>query len=402
VTAELRPFDLHRVADARPGQDGGMAGDGTPVAQAGTAPLRMTWMEAAIAAAAVVRNRPALVAVGLLGFLARGGLALFLLPIVVLPTPIGISNVIGGTALTGSGASDGLVRLIVAVVLLVLGLVALGVVVGAKADVMLARATLAALREGPGREESGRAVTGAARAGAGWSPADAGSDAGPPGSGSLVARLAVVRIVVLVPVAAAATWAASRLVAAGYHELILPDDLSVPLPIRILVGALDAAAVLTAVWLLAELLGGLAVRHVILTRRSIPGAIAASIAGCVRRPLTTGATWFLGLVVLIVTAGPTLVLAAALWNRLQVLLADAAPVVLLVPATFVFVLVWGGGLLLVGAGVTWRSVLGNLDMLRAGPTAGAAGPAGAAGSAGAAGAGPAHPVAFAGTSSEER
>ena len=66
------------------------------------------WREAVVAAVLIVRARPALLAVGLVGFLARGGLILFTLPIVVLPTPTGISNFIGGTALTGAGASDAL------------------------------------------------------------------------------------------------------------------------------------------------------------------------------------------------------------------------------------------------------------------------------------------------------
>jgi hypothetical protein len=54
-----------------------------------------------------------------------------------------------------------------------------------------------------------------------------------------------------------------------------------------------------------------------------------------------------------------------MWSRLQALLADDVTILLLLPATLVFVLAWGGGLVAVGAVVAWRSLLGSLDVLRA-------------------------------------
>jgi hypothetical protein len=286
----------------------------------------MGWRAAMATAVSVVRRRPVLAAVGLLGFLARGGLVAFLLPIVALPTAIGIANFIGGTALTGSGASDGLIRLIVAVVALVVGSLAVGAVLGAIADVLLAREAIAAataFRDGL-VTEPGRAR------------------------------------------AMAAAVAATRLVAAGYHQLILPDDLTLPLAVRILLEALDAAVVVLVVWLVAEWVGGAAARQVIVGRRSAGAAFAVAIAGIIRRPLTGLATYGLGVVGLAVAAGPALLVAAVLWSRLQALLADDVPALLLLPATFVFVLVWTGGLAAVGVVTAWRSVAGTLDVLRAG------------------------------------
>jgi hypothetical protein len=55
-----------------------------------------------------------------------------------------------------------------------------------------------------------------------------------------------------------------------------------------------------------------------------------------------------------------------LWSRLQSLLADDVPVLLLLPATFVFVLVWTGGLVAVGIVAAWRSIAGTLDVARGG------------------------------------
>ena len=297
----------------------------------------------------LIRDRPALIAVGLLGFLARGGLVLFVLPIVVLPTPIGISNLLGGTALTGSGASDGLIRLIVASVMLVMGVIAAGLVIGAFTDVILGReaATFARVGAEPDRDRQ-RRIT---------------------GFSSLLGRLVALRGLTLIPVAFAVAWATSRLVAAGYNQLILPDDLSIPLAVRILLDAMDAAVAVVVVWLVAELFGGLAVRHAILGRRSVPGAAAAAIRQVARRPLAVAATWITGVLGLVLAAGPALLLAAVLWSRLQALLADEAPLFRLLPAIFVFVLVWVGGLVLVGIVVTWRSLLGSLDTLRAQPEA---------------------------------
>jgi hypothetical protein len=181
----------------------------------------------------------------------------------------------------------------------------------------------------------------------------------------MVVQVFLIRLVTLAPVALAVAWGTARLVAAGYHQLILPDDLAVPLGLRILFEALDAAVVVLAVWLVSEWIGGMAVRHVVVSGRSVPMAFVEALAGIVRRPLTSVATYVLGVGALAVTAGPTLMIAAMVWSRLQALLADDVTILLLVPATLVFVLVWGGGLLAVGAVVGWRSILGNLDVLRA-------------------------------------
>ena len=317
-------------------------------------PPALGWREAATAAAGQVRRRPALIAVGLLGFLARGGLVAFLLPIVALPTPTGISNFMGGTALTGAGASDGLIRLIVVGVLLVLALVVAGALLGAVADVLLAREGLAlTLARDRGF------ITASARA-----AIEGETRLAIPLTSSLVARVFLIRTATLVPVALAVAWATSRLVVAGYHQLILPDDVSVPLAIRILGEALDAAVIVVGVWLVSEFFGGRIARLVIVGGRPVPTAIGVAVLGLLRRPLTSVATYAAGVVALIGTAGPTIVAAALLWSRLQALLADQAPVIVLLPATFVFVLVWGGGMLVTGAAVAWRSMFATVDILR--------------------------------------
>jgi hypothetical protein len=308
-------------------------------------------------AAGVVRGHPALVGVGLLGFLARGGLVAFLLPIVVLPTPIGIANFIGGTALTGSGPSDGLLRLIASIVAIIAVVLVAGAVLGAIADVLLAREGVRAAMT-RGSEAGSEAAAPAAEAAAPPAVVAARVTAG------LLGRLLVIRAICLLPVGVALAWAAARLVAAGYHQLILPDDLALPLAVRILLEALDGAVVLLTVWLLAEWVAGVAVRRVIVEHRSPAAALGLAVAGIARRPLTSLGTYGIGVVGAVLAGGPALVLAAMLWSRLQALLADDVPILLLLPATFVFVLVWVAGLAAVGVVVTWRSIAGTLDVVR--------------------------------------
>jgi hypothetical protein len=319
----------------------------------------MGWWGVLGVAASTVWRRPALAAVGLLGFLARGGLVAFLVPIAALPTPIGIANFIGGTALTGSGASDGLVRLIATAVVVVVVVVALGAVLGAIADALLAREAVAAAAIAQAGlitdHARGRTVEAAV--------------AKTPVTATLVGSLLVVRGVTLLPVGFALAWASTRLYAAGYHQLILPDDLAVPLVVRILREASDAAIVVFGAWLIAEFLGGVAVRHVVVGRRSATGALAGAVAEIVRRPVTSAATYLLGVAGVAGAALPTLLLSAALWSRLQAFLADDMSLLLLLPATFVFVLVWTGGLAAVGVVTAWRSLAGTLDVLRHGGAA---------------------------------
>lgn len=344
MTADSTPF-AGRVETGA-----GWAGTGV-----GRALAPVGWRDAVISSARLAREEPALLGVGLLGYLARGGLVLFALPIVVLPTPTGISNFLGGTALTGAGPSDGLIRLAILALGGVLTLTFAGTVLGAVADLMLFRETMAV---GLARQRG--AVT------------PAGRDAvvrevvaRVPLRPSLVLRVTLVRLVSLVPVAVASAWGASRLVAATYHQLILPDDLAVPLGLRVLHEAADAAIVVIVAWLFGELVGGLAVRQLVARGTSVPAALVRAVLGLAQRPATGAATFVLGTLLTTVVTLAVLLASAAIWSRLQGLLADDSAVWLVVPATLLLVAVWGGGLVAVGATVTWRSILTSFDVLRA-------------------------------------
>src|SRR5687767_14298709 len=177
------------------------------VRRASRSPSTMAWRAAVGTSAVMLFERPGLVAIGLAGFLARGGLLVFVLPVVVLPTTVGISNWIGATSLTASGPTASLIWLLaVAAIGATVSFLA-GVVIGAAADLLLFR------------EASDRVGE---------------RDGVPPRLGvAITLRLAAIRVVALVPFALAVAWAGSRVAAATYHELILPEELVTPLVLRV-------------------------------------------------------------------------------------------------------------------------------------------------------------------------
>ena len=302
------------------------------------------WRAAIRGAAAIVRDRPGLIAFGLLGFLARGGAVLFVLPIVVLPTPTGLSNFIGSQALTAGGPSLGLIWLLATALTGVAALILFGTVIGAVVDLRL-------LGEAMEFEAAGE---------------DGNPPASPPrATPVLLLRATLVRVLWMLPVAIASVWGAARLVNAAYQQLILPDDLAIPLAIRVLRDAADAAAVVVVTWLLCEMFGGLAVRRLFLSSASIVAALGWGFVALVRRPLTTLTTLVAGTIGLVVAVAAPVFLANVFWRRLQVLLDGDQSAMLILITTAAFVAVWGIGLLLVGWIATWRSLTWSLEVVRA-------------------------------------
>jgi len=315
--------------------------DAAPEVAAGR---RWSWRASVGAATALILERPGLIAVALAGFLARGGLLLFILPVVVLPTTVGISNWIGATSITASGPTESLVWLLAVIAAVALTAFLLGLVIGAAADVVLfdAARERVAWRNG------------------GFAPGAPKRDV------SLILRLITIRALTLVPVALAIAWAANRVVAVTYHELILPEELVTPLVLRVIIESRDALAVVALAWLASETLGGLAVRHHLHDGDSTVVALLRPIGDVLLRPVTTGATFGLGIVVAVVAIAPPLTVAWLAWGRLRVALAVGDPVPLAF-GTFAFVALWLTALVGAGAVAAWRHVLWSFDVLRVRP-----------------------------------
>jgi hypothetical protein len=292
------------------------------------------WLAVVRAATVQVFEQPATWPVGLAGFLARGGIVLFLIPIVPLPSPVGLANVIGPTAATPSGPSSEAAGVLAAVTAVVLAWLVVGTAVGALADAFL---------------------TGAFGAG-GRVPVTPG----------LLARMMGVRLAALLPVGLALAVATRPVVESTYRQLISPYDLAVPLVSRVVREVVPAIGLVVAAWLLAEIVAGLAVRSIVLRNDSAGVSLRRAIGHLVRRPASTLATAAVGLASLAVAIGPPLVAASAVWSLLGEQLArtaanrgDLGPTLLVGLA---LVAIWIGGLVLCGVASAWRGLLWTAEL----------------------------------------
>ncbi|HYN48246.1 MAG TPA: hypothetical protein VER83_05220, partial [Candidatus Nanopelagicales bacterium] len=90
--------------------------DGSPIGSASAGPPpavpAIPWRRGFVAATALTVRRPRLWVFGLVAFLARGGLAALTLPIVVVPTFVGLANFVGPASVSAEGPGPRLVALV--------------------------------------------------------------------------------------------------------------------------------------------------------------------------------------------------------------------------------------------------------------------------------------------------
>lgn len=308
------------------------------------------WLAGAADATEVALFTPLAWPVALAGFLARGGLAVFVLPIVVLPTVTGLATALGPVIilLALAGTSPAVVPLAAATGLAFLAWWVGGSLIGGAADVVLVRWFGASLGRRLGR------------------PGDAAPGRGP---WSLVWRAMVVRWVAHLLLVPALTWAVVRVVAAVYRELTAPGDVAVPLVFRVVSAVPEALLLLAVAWLVGEALGALAVRWLVLGGRSVAGSLGAAVRSLVRAPFGAVATAVLATGGSILLVAPPLVLSAWAWDAARrAVLGELGPGVILAPVALV--VVWCAALVLAGIASTWRSALWTAEMLRVQPVSG--------------------------------
>jgi hypothetical protein len=288
---------------------------------------------------------PRLWAIALAGFLGSGGIVLFALPIVVLPSVVGMSTFIGPNAVTAAGPSTHFVQLVTTSLAVLSVWILLGTLVSVAAERALVRAVVV-----PSIVRSG---------------------------GPELLRLLAIRLVGLVPFGLALALGGARLGQVGYQELILPSESTAPFVVRVLLATPEVIAILVLGWLISELIATVGVRLAILEGRGTLGSVAGSVGWIVRRPGRAlgllGATALAGILVV----APALALSVAAWSSARTaLLGSAAPVASAL-AVVVFVAVWGGALMLAGVVAAWRSAAWSLAMVGdhrvGGPTPGSSG-----------------------------
>jgi hypothetical protein len=301
---------------------------------------RLPWRAAVLSAVVLALVRPATWVVALAGFLAGGGAILLAWPIVVLPTPSGLQNLLGAPVSTlafGSPSAE---------------LVRFAALASAAAAALLVGGLLA----GSWAERRGIAMVLAAAAEEGYAAAASDLD-GAPGP----ARVAVVRVAALGPPLLGFALAWPTLYKVAYKELILPEDLAAPLPIRIAGQVPLILLALGASWLVADAAAAMGVRRLVVERRGVLRAWALGWTDVARRPHRIISIAVLGVLVIVVTAGPALVAAGLAWGRVREALemAPDSPAGIVVVALWVGI--WLGSLVLAGVGAAVRAALFTME-----------------------------------------
>jgi hypothetical protein len=299
------------------------------------------WRSSFVASILVALGNPTLVALGLAGFLARGGLIALAFPIVVLPTPAGLANVFAPAIVPFYfGEPSPLVTLYVTLGLFTAGTwLIVGGLVGAWADVFLIRyVTLDEEVEG-------------------WPRA---IQCGP----TAIVRVSIARLIAHLPFVIALAWGAARIYQAAFAELTSPLEVITPLVSRILGDAPDAIAIVLLAWLLGETVGGIAARHIVLGGRSTLPAVALGWLELVRRPRTTFLTLLATDALVLLGLAITVAGSMVAWNLVEAAVFDDAAWYVVLPAILTLVAAWLAGVFITGVAVTIRSAAWTVEWLR--------------------------------------
>jgi hypothetical protein len=262
---------------------------------------------------------------GMAGFIVRGGIIALLLPIWTAPSPVGIALFVG-PGIINTGRLDGPAFIAVFAGVTIALLLAAGALLAAAWLEAMAFDRLSADPE---------------------AAAMRGADGAPAASPGRLGRLVAVQLAALLPVLLAAVAASGPLAASVRHEILLPDDLAVPLFLRAARGALQPLLILAASVVLADLISGLLSRRVLMpdtpTREASLRAVARVIAA-------STLSWLLSAVVMLPAIGAVMVT----WGAVRDAWLTAAPfpsgprTAAAAEATLLFVAVWVGTLLLGG------------------------------------------------------
>jgi hypothetical protein len=280
-----------------------------------------------------VLARPSTWPLALLGFLVRGGWLLIVAPIVVVPTPVGLANVIAPLledVAFGRRTAELTTLAVAAVAIAVASLIGGGLIAAAvEAD---GTRRIADEEDIPWRR------------------------------GSFAWRIVAARLIADVPLAIGAAWAAVRIVSVGYRELTVPSDVTAPAAWRIVAGAPDAFAILLLTWFLGEVVGALAARRIVLNGDGARAALRAGIRKLRREPgrmIALGLASSVGLVIVLAVTG---LAAGATWNALGAALSIGDSSMATTLLLLLFVALFSGGLVLLGLACAWRAAIWTIDM----------------------------------------
>ena len=267
-------------------------------------------------------------------FLIRGGIVLVALPLVVLPTPVGIGNVLGPTLTSIAFGSVSGEVLVVAGLAVVVGLIWL-LVGGWLAAALEAEATwIVALDEdiaGFRQRPAGRA------------------------HGRTAARVLAARLIANIPLGLVLSWGLIRIVVVTYDELISPLDVSTPIGLRVLRAAPEVVIAIGLAWMIGEIVGAVAARRVVLAGDGVGPALRSALVTTVRHPLSSLVAFWVPTIALLVVLVLSAIAASSAAGTARSVLSEPDDPVPVLLAVLSLVLLWIVGLLLTAVVGAWRA-----------------------------------------------
>jgi len=305
----------------------------------------MTTRGATLAALLAVLGRPAWWVLGLAGFLARGGIVLFVLAIVTLPSPLALSNVLAPllVPIVFGGVTPFLAAAIIAATLTLIAWILVGGWIGAATEVVLIRdGRLAAAEDGLPVRPDGPIPR--------W----------------LLARVMLAHFVAHAPTAVALAFGSVGIVASTYTELVTPAEVSTPLPLRVVAGAIGPIVAIVVTWVVGEVAGGLAARRIVVGAESIVGSVRRAYRDLVIRPRSTILPALLAIAVLALDLAAMLAAVDLSWTATRARLVElpADPLATGLALTS-FAAVWCLALAVAGLIDAWRSAAMTFEAERA-------------------------------------
>jgi hypothetical protein len=285
-------------------------------------------------------------------FLLRGGLLLVVLPIVVLPSPVGLGNLLAPTLMTVvfQGVSPELAILVGVVALAVLGWIVVG---GLAAATLEAEAARMVVRDADLDEVARYFPDDHPRAEA--------------RRRRTATRILAARAIAHLPTVVGLLWGATRLVTVAYRELTSPFDVTSPIVLRVVRGAPEAIVAIVALWMAGEIVGGLAARRITLGGVGIGPALRDAATATIRRPLAILVEFWVPTAGLVLILLPSTIAAAAAWQLVRAALRSQADPFGATFAVILFVTLWLLGLVLIAVTAAWRSAVWSIAHRRLWP-----------------------------------
>lgn len=273
----------------------------------------------------------------LAGFLLRGGLLLVVLPIVVLPSPVGLGNLLAPTLMTVvfGGVSFEVVVLVGLTVLAIVAWIGVGGLIAATLEAEAARLV--------GRDQDPAGSV------------DPDRLAGP--RHRVSARILAARLLAHGPTGAALAWGSVRLVALTYRELTSPFDVATPIVLRVLRGAPEVVVVLVTAWMVGEIVGGIAARRIGFGGVGVGRALRDAVVAVARHPLVVLVGFWVPAAALACVVIPSIVAGSTAWGIVRVAMRSSSDPLGATLPILLFVMIWMLGLVLIAVTCAWRAAV---------------------------------------------